>query len=51
MAKINEDVPTNAMGNSSSSNGPIQTFHPLLMRKPLRRNELLKQIKTKFGKK
>jgi hypothetical protein len=26
-------VATNAMGSSSSSSGPIQTFDPLLMRK------------------
>ena len=37
MDKIKEDtasaVPTNSMGASSTSSGPIQTFDPLLMRK------------------
>jgi len=31
--KMNEEAPTNAMGNSSSTQGPIQTFDPILFLK------------------
>ena len=35
--KLKESTPTNAMGQSSSSAGPIQTVDPLLKKKPLKR--------------
>lgn len=34
---MKEEVPTNSMGQSSSSTGPVKTFDPLLKRKPLKR--------------
>jgi hypothetical protein len=41
---IKEEEPTNVMGNSSSSQGPIQTFDPLL-------GNIKKIIKRKIKKK
>jgi len=39
---IQEETPANAMGNSSSSSGPIQTFDPLIskVKKMLRRRPI-----------
>jgi hypothetical protein len=34
---MKEEVPTNSMGQSSSTTGPIKTVDPLLKRKPLKR--------------
>jgi hypothetical protein len=49
MVKKLDETSTNAMGSSSSSSGPIQTFDPLLPGKqPIRRN-LPGLIKKKFG--
>lgn len=39
-------VPTNSMGASSTSSGPVQTYDPL-MSSPLKRKKLSDVIKTK----
>ena len=44
MKIIKEQSPTNSMGGSSSAQGPIQTFDPLLGRK--KKKKVLKRFKN-----
>jgi hypothetical protein len=47
IAETESGVPTNSMGASSSSSGPIQTFDPLLIARPIKRKKLSDIVKIK----
>ena len=49
--KLKEDVPTNSMGLSSSTSGPVQTYDPLLGQKDKRKKRIEDMWRRMLGRK